>query len=195
MITRGTATARDDLTVLRGQTWIGLTSGSEGDSVVTALSPEIADPATRQQSAVVHWVDVRWTAPPATAALPGSRPRLTTHVMRKSSGAPIAGWLVRYTIAGGPPAGFSPGGLTDIEVPTDALGSATVEIVQPTPALGANQITVRLARPAGATGERLEIGSGSTQVTWTPTSPPAAPAPPPLPRCNRRRDRHSFHHP
>ena len=33
--------------------------------------PEIADPALRQQTAVVHWVDVRRLAPPAGAALPG----------------------------------------------------------------------------------------------------------------------------
>jgi hypothetical protein len=177
VITRGTSSAHDDLTILRGQTWIGLTSAVEGDTVVTALAPEIADPATRQQTAVIHWIDVRWVAPPPNAAAPGSRVRLVTRVARQSNGAPIPGWLVRYSIAGGPSVAFVANGLSEIEVPTDAAGLAVVELAQPAPALGLNQVMVRLARPAGVSGSRLEIGTGATQVTWT-TSPPLAAATP-----------------
>lgn len=181
VITRGTSSAHDDLTILRGQTWIGLTSSSEGDTVVTALGPEIADPAMRQQSAVVHWVDVRWLTPPAGAALPGSRIKLTTQVTRASSGAPLAGSAVRYIVSGGPPAAFAGNGLAEIETPTDALGQSTVELTQPTPVAGVNLITVRLTRPATPGGDRLEIGSGATQITWTTNPPPAASAATPQP--------------
>jgi uncharacterized repeat protein (TIGR01451 family) len=130
---------------------------------------------------VIHWVDVRWVAPPAAAAMPGTRHTLTTRVTRQSSGAPLSGWLVRYTVAGGPPAAFAPNSSAEIEMATDAGGQASVEIVQPTPAAGVNPITVHLVRPAGPNGERLDIGTGSTLLTWTSAAPPASAiaAPPP----------------
>lgn len=177
VITRGTPSARNDLTILRGQTWIGLASATEGDTVVTALSPAIADPVTRQQTAVIHWVDIRWIAPPPVAVLPGARQVLTTRVTRQSSGVPLSGWLVRYTVSGGPPAGFAPSGTAEIEIPTDAAGQASAEILQPSPAIGANSITVRLTRPAGPSGEPLVIGTGSTVVNWTNAPPSAVAAP------------------
>jgi len=180
VITRGTASARDDLTILRGQTWIGLTSAVEGDCVVTAMSPAIDNPSTRQQTAVIHWVDVLWKAPPSAAALPGTRTALTTRVLRKTSGAPLSGWLVRYTISGGPPAGFAPNGAAQVEVMTDAQGQATAEVVQPAPAAGVNPITIQLVRPAIAGCERLDIGTGTTLLTWTTSAPPVTAIPVPV---------------
>ncbi len=105
---------------------------------------------------------------------------MTTRVLRKTSGTPLAGWLVRYTISGGPPAGFAPNGATQIEVPTDAQGQATAEVVQPSPATGVNPITVQLVRPAIAGCERLDIGTGTTLLTWTTSPPPVSLAPLPV---------------
>ena len=180
VITRGTASPRDDLTILRGQTWIGLTSAVEGDCVVTALSPAIDNPSTRQQTAVIHWVDVLWKSPPPTAALPGARAALTTRGFAKNIRR-TACRLARSLHDQRRPAGrLAPNGAAQLEVPTDAQGQAIAEVVQPAPATGVNPITVQLVRPAIAGCERLDIGTGTTLLTWTTSAPPVSAIPSPV---------------
>ena len=90
--------------------------------------------------------------------------------MRQTNQCPCPGWVVKYTITGGPPAGFSPDGASSIEVATDAAGQANAEIFQKSPAHGTNQIGIEVIRPAelpGAGGQRMTVGSGSTMQTWT----------------------------
>ena len=57
LVARGAGTQLGDLTVGRGQTWITISSPNEGASYVTALAPELENWATRQQTAVIHWID------------------------------------------------------------------------------------------------------------------------------------------
>ncbi len=73
----------------------------------------------------------------------------------------MSGWLVRYEITGGPPAGFSPDGGPVIEVAVDEQGRGG-EIIQPQPLAGTNQISIqvirrppRMPRAAACRGDRF----------------------------------------
>ncbi len=167
VLTRGTPNPSDNVSVLRGQTWISVGSAVEGTGTITASAPEVGNPATRQQTAVIHWVDARWTAPANAIVATGARHTLTSTVSRQTTGAPIAGWKVRYEITGGPSAGFAPDGTRSTELVTNAQGQAAAEIMQSQPEAGTSVVAVRLTRPAAAGVEELLIGSTTTQITWT----------------------------
>lgn len=169
-LTRGTPTGNDDVCVLRGQTWITVASSTEGTSYVTAYAPDVPAWDLRKQSAVIHWIDAQWRFPPPAINPAGTRHALTTTVTRHSDQSPHAGWIVRYEIVGGPPAGFAPDGTQAAEVRTDTNGQATVEIFQTQAAGGTNQISIQVIRPEGLpgqAGQRLVIGRGSTTATWS----------------------------
>ncbi len=169
-LTRGTPTETDDLIVLRGQTWISVTSPAEGTSYVSAFSPEVHGWDGRLRTSRVHWVDAQWSFPPPAVNPAGSSHTLTTTVLRQSDRTPIEGWRVRYEILDGPAAGFAPGGATVTEVPTNELGQASVEVVQQQIAGGTNTIRVEIIRPGnapGASGRRMSIATGTTTKTWS----------------------------
>ncbi|NQU25341.1 MAG: DUF11 domain-containing protein [Candidatus Nealsonbacteria bacterium] len=169
-LTRGTATVADDVRVVPGQGWITLTSPVEGTSKVTVFAPDVYSWESRTRSATVHWVDAQWCIPPPAINPAGTTHVFTTCVVRQSDRNPCAGWLVRYEIVDGPPAGFAPDGAQSIEVPTDGAGQASVQISQKAAQPGTNRIAVAIIRPAalgGPGGTRLEVGSGSTLKTWT----------------------------
>ena len=50
---------------------------------------------------------------------------------------------------------------------TNAAGQASVEMFQPQPARGTNNITIQVIRPQGPGSPPLVVGSGSTLKTWT----------------------------
>jgi len=169
-LTRGTATVADDVRVLRGQGWITLTSQVEGTSNVTVFAPDVYGWDARTRAATVHWVDAQWQIPPPAINPAGTAHVFTSCVVRQSDRSPCVGWLVRYEIVDGPPAGFAPDGAQSIEVPTDAAGQASAEIFQKAAQPGTNRIAVEIIRPAalgGLGGTRLMVGSGSTLKTWT----------------------------
>jgi len=156
--------------VLRGQGWITLTSMVEGTSHVTVVAPEVYGWDARLKSAMVHWIDaaIQYPAPAINQA--GTRHVFTTTVPRQTNHTPCEGWRVKYTIAGGPPAGFAPDGIQTIEAPTNSAGQASAEIFQQQPAHGTNRITMEVIRPGelpGAAGRRLTVGTGATTMTWT----------------------------
>lgn len=168
-LTRGTPTPADDLPVQRGQAWISLTSPVEGTSHVTVHAPGVHNWDGHVQTAAVHWVDAEFVYPPPAINPAGSKHVFTTIVSRHSTQAPVEGWRVRYEITGGPPAGFAPDGAKVVEIPTNELGQASVEIYQLEPAPGTNTVGIQVIRPADASagGERFVVGSGSTQKTWS----------------------------
>lgn len=169
-LTRGTPAAGDDVAVLRGQTWISVTSASEGTSLVTAFAPSVYGWKPRKQTATVHWVDAQWRLPPPAINPAGTSHVFTTSVTRHTDGSPCVGWLVRYEIADGPAAGFAPDGAQAAEAVTDANGQASIEIFQKEPASGTNRVAIQVIRPAalgGVAGQRLVVGSGSTTKTWS----------------------------
>ena len=88
---------------------------------------------------------------------------------------------MRYEVAGGPAAGFSPSGSPTIEVVTNSAGEAPAEIFQQSAAPGTNQIAISILRPANADvqGRQVPVGSGSTLQSWT-TGDATAPYSPPM---------------
>jgi len=169
-LTRGNADPGDDVEVLRGQTWISVTSPQEGTTYVTAFSPDVFSWDLHKQTATVHWVDAQWQLPAPAINPAGTSHTLTTTVMKQSNQAPCVGWIVRYQIVGGPPAGFKPDGESAVEVATDSQGRATAEIFQGEPVAGTNVIQIQVIRPgqlAGGNGKRLIVGCGSTTKTWS----------------------------
>ncbi|MEX2119289.1 MAG: DUF11 domain-containing protein [Pirellulales bacterium] len=177
-LTRGTPSPADDVPVLRGQAWLSVTSPIEGTSYVTAYAPGVYGWDSRQQTATIHWVDAQWSLPPPAVQTVGGRHVLTTTVLRHSTQAPAEGYRVRYQIVSGPAAGFAPQGAQMVEVATNALGQAAVELFQTEPAAGTNVVAIEITRPPGAPGDQsLVLGSGSTQISWS--SPVAAPSAPP----------------
>ncbi|MGA2063865.1 MAG: hypothetical protein ABSG86_02800 [Thermoguttaceae bacterium] len=193
-LSRGTGNPADDIVVAPGQGWITVSSPVEGTSHVTVHAPDVVCPNAAMQSAIIHWIDVQCGFPAPANNPAGTRHVFTTTVSRQSNCTPHAGWIVRYEIMGGPPAGFSPDGAPSIEAPTNAAGQASVEIFQAQPAEGTNPIRIQVFRPgephAGAPGgmppgpgdARLLVQTGCTQKTWSAaalsvckTGPPTAP--------------------
>ncbi|MEK6237829.1 MAG: hypothetical protein N2C14_24225, partial [Planctomycetales bacterium] len=160
LLHRGNANPADDVTVLRGQAWVSVTSAVEGTSHVTAFAPGVCAWEHRKDTAQVHWVDAEWAFPPPAVAAAGTRHRFTTTVTRHSNHGPVAGWIVRYEIVGGPAARFAPGGEQAVEVPTDASGQATAEILPSSSEGGTTAIRIQVIRPADAAGggERVVLG-------------------------------------
>ncbi len=169
-VKRGPSAPTEEIAILPGQGWIKITSPIEGISSVAVTASKIVSPAERTKTATIYWTDATWRFPPPAINPAGEKHVFTTTVMRQTNQCPSPGWLVKYTITGGPPAGFSPDGASSIEVATDAAGQANAEIVQKSPAHGTNQIGIEVIRPAelpGAGGQRMTIGTGSTMQTWT----------------------------
>jgi len=166
-LTRGTPSTEDDVCVLRGQSWISVTSPVEGSSLVTAFAPSVYGWEQRKQTATIHWVDAQWRFPPPAINPAGTRHVFTTTVMRQTDQSPCAGWRVRYQIADGPAAGFAPSGAQSIDVETNAMGQASAEIFQQRPAPGTNRINIQVIRPASPGSQQITVGMGSTMKTWS----------------------------
>ncbi len=187
----GTATPLDDIRIQSGQAWVTVTSPIEGTTHVTAFAPAVTAWDRRQQTASIYWIDAQWRLPSPAIANLGGRSTLSTIVSRQSNGVGLAGWQVRYEIAGGPEAGFAPDGAPSIVAVTSETGEASAEILQKQDAAGVNQVNVQVIRPAGVGGQspQLTVGSGATSLTWTgaagsmpadvPTATPTPPSTPP----------------
>jgi uncharacterized repeat protein (TIGR01451 family) len=169
-VKRGPSAPNEEIAILPGQGWIKITSPIEGISTVSVTASKIVNPADRTKTATIYWTDATWRFPPPAINPAGEKHVFTTTVMRQTNQCPSPGWVVKYTVTGGPPAGFSPDGASSIEVATDAAGQANAEIFQKSPAHGTNQISIEVIRPAelpGAGGQRMTVGTGSTMQTWT----------------------------
>ncbi len=169
-LTRGTPDPGDDLVIQPGQAWVSVSSAMEGTSYVSAYAPSVVPGGQRRQTAKIQWVDAQWTFPAPGIQSAGSRHSLTTTVVGRSDGRPRRGWVVRYEIVDGPPAGFVPDGAKVAEVATNEAGQATVELVQPQPTAGTNRIQIQILRPSAGGGPesgRLALASGMTTCTWS----------------------------
>jgi uncharacterized repeat protein (TIGR01451 family) len=175
-LSRGTGNPADDILVAPGQGWITVSSPVEGTSHVTVHAPDVVCPNAAMQSAVIEWIDAQFGYPAPANNPAGTRHVFTTTVLRQSNRCPHVGWIVRYEIVGGPPAGFAPDGGLAVEVPTNAAGQASAEIFQAQPAEGSNPIRIQVIRPAeprtggapaGSGDARLVVSSGCTQKTWS----------------------------
>jgi len=181
---RGTPDPGDDVCVARGQGWVSLTSPVEGTSHVSVHAPEVHAWQCRTRTATVHWIDAQFNFPSPAINRAGTVHPLVTTVTRQSDGTPLPGWIVRYRILSGPSAVLGAEGGQSVEVPTDASGRATVDLLQIEPAAGTNTIGVEIFRPGRVPGApasgadcagcgpagRLLVGNSTTTKTWTAAS-------------------------
>jgi uncharacterized repeat protein (TIGR01451 family) len=178
VITRGTSTKADDLPIRKGQTWISLTSPSEGTSKVTALAPDSDVWDKRRQTATIYWVDASWQFPVPQTVISGEEVRLVTRVMKAEGFMPAEGWIVRYRVLNPEFALFMPTKAEKAEVQVDSNGVAQVVIVNGSfpganqPPFGTVMIEIEVVKPAdGALNmPELPIARGTTTVTWSAAS-------------------------
>lgn len=167
VLDRGTPNPADDVFLQKGQSWISVTSPTEGASHVVVWTPKEQNWDNRRATATIYWVDATWRFPPSATARAGQPHPLTT-VLTRSNGDPIAGWIVRYEVMDGPPAGFSRG-VTAVEVRSDAAGRATADIMPSSPEPGVTSVRVQIIRPSTSRGEspQMVVGQGAVGVQWT----------------------------
>lgn len=174
-ITRGTARTDDDLPIRKGQTWLSLSSPTEGVSKVTVMAPESEAWDKRRQTATIYWVDARWEFPQPQQANSGEPITLVTKVQRADGLVPAEGWLVRYRSLNPEVARFLPQYGEIFEKNVDRNGNAVVQLVNqlqpgtPTKKNATALIEVEVVRPSQANENmpELPLGRGTVQVTWT----------------------------
>jgi uncharacterized repeat protein (TIGR01451 family) len=161
---RGTPEPNDDVRISRGDAWVTVTSPCEGTSLVTAYTPTLEQ--FNRVTVNVYWVDAQFVFPPPAAVEPGRAHTLTTSVLRRSDGAPLAGWTVRYDVANGASLGYEGGNF--VEATTDAAGRASVEVSPVSAGGGTTNVGVTVIRPAGgALGlPAYPLGRGATTIAW-----------------------------
>lgn len=170
LITRGNRDPRDDVKLEKGQTWITLSSPSEGVSRVTVLAPESDCWDQRKSTATIYWVDASWQFPSAQIVPKGTPVDLTTRVTRSDKVLPAKGWKVRYEIQQPEFATFEgTGGSSVVEVNVDDSGNATATLVPVPGTSGTTAVTMQVIRPGGVSDNLpdLTLGSGQTYVTWS----------------------------
>ncbi len=174
LITRGNLNPNDDVPLDKGQTWLSLSSPSEGVSRVTVLAPESDCWDQRKATATIYWIDARWQFPTPQPVLAGTPVTLSTRVTRSEGSLPARGWTVRYEMLN-PELGLFANGKTIMEATVDGSGNATVEII---PARGPQGnfmsgtaiVQANVVRPNGVNNDNmpdLPLGSGQIFVTWS----------------------------
>jgi hypothetical protein len=180
---RGTPDPRDDIQLLRGDAVVTVTSCAEGCTTVTACAAEMA--GLNQASATIQWVDADWVFPLNCANEEVGRPHvLTTTVARRSNGAPLPGWVVKYNVASGASLGY--GGGNTVEQVTDVNGRASVEVSPSDASGGVATVGIAILAPpstAAGSAQPLELSRTTSMITWrtgiAPTPVPASAAPAP----------------
>ena len=177
LITRGTQRVDDDIQLKEGQTWLSISSPSEGVSRVTVLAPESELWDQRRQTATIYWVDAQWEFPQPQIARSGDAINLLTRVTKAENLKPAAGWTVLYTIVDPSVAVFAPPADPNAvkvsgnsaRVTVDANGQANVQITAPPGSRGTTPVVIEVIRPAEPSDNLPEIllGRGQTVVTFS----------------------------
>ena len=157
-----------------GQTWCVISSAIEGETVVTAYAPDIADPELNRVFIKAHWVDARWQFPQPAAAKAGTDFTFATKVDRRSSSEPVANYRVRYTIldeepatAVYPVAGQRAGMPRSVTVDTDADGVARANVVELKPDFGSNRIGIEVLKlDSTEPGRFVVVAKSETKIDW-----------------------------
>ncbi len=171
VITRGTPSPADDISVLSGQSWVSVTSPTEGSSHISVLAPDAENWDQRRQTATIYWVDVQWVLPAPAMAM-ASQPHTLTTIIRRSSGKPAPGWIVRYEIGDANVTGCADGSQRVLEATSNENGMASVNLV----AANKNEqvrILCKIIRPVRLDDDlpRMVVGQGWTTVTWSASDP------------------------
>ena len=174
MITRGTSRQDDDLPIRKGQTWLSLSSPSEGVSKVTVMAPDSDAWDKRRQTATIYWIDAGWVFPQPQMVMSETAATLVTKVTRADGVAPAEGWIVRYRSLNPDVARFLPSYAEVSEQRVDAYGLAKVDAInmlqpgQITRKNGTALIEIEIVRPpdSGSNIPDLQISRGTAEVTW-----------------------------
>ncbi len=170
LITRGNDDARDDVNLEKGQTWLSISSPSEGTSHVTVLAPESDCWDQRKATATIYWVDARWVFPGSQIVPKGTTVDLTTRVTRSGGSLPARGWKVRYEVLQPELASFvGTGGASVVEINVDDSGNATAQLEPRAGTTGTTAVNMQVIRPGGDRDNipTMTLGSGQTFVTWS----------------------------
>jgi uncharacterized repeat protein (TIGR01451 family) len=182
LITRGTPGKADDIKLLEGQTWLSISSPSEGVSRVTALAPDSDIWDQRRQTATIYWVDAQWEFPQPQSLNSGGAATLVTRVTKAENLKPATGWDVVYTIVDPTVAQFAPpgdmgSGRVQISgnaaiVKVDENSQATIQLTAPPGTRGTTAVVIEVFRPAEPSDNlpRLLLGRGQTFVTFSSPS-------------------------
>lgn len=174
MITRGTSRRDDDLPIRKGQTWLSLSSPSEGVSKVTVMAPDSDAWDKRRQTATIYWIDASWVFPQPQMAMSGAPATLVTKVLRADGLAPAEGWIVRYRSLNPDVARFLPSYAEISEQRVDANGFARVDAInmlqpgQISRTNGTALIEIEIVRPpeTGSSIPDLQIARGTAEISW-----------------------------
>jgi len=174
-ITRGTAKTDDDLPIRLGQTWLSLSSPTEGVSKVTVMAPDSEAWDQRRQTATIYWVDASWEFPRVQMAPSGQSIQLVTKVFRSGGFAPADGWIVRYRSLNPDIARFLPQYGEVFEKQVDRNGNAVVDVVNMLQSgiiskpNGSALIEVEVVRPPQGSENmpELPIGRSTVEISWT----------------------------
>lgn len=173
VLTRGTPKPDDDVNILKGQSWLSITSASQGTSYVHLVAPDAKNWDQRRQTATIHWVDVKW-AFPLHAILDAGQPHTLSTTVTRNSGKPLVNWIVRYEVVDGTGTGFLHNGqsVTKIDVTTDANGQGVAQLAPMTKS-GTSRINVKIIRPSKEDDDlpQMVVGQGWTSVTWSAADP------------------------
>ncbi|MBC7855014.1 MAG: DUF11 domain-containing protein [Pirellulaceae bacterium] len=168
VITRGTPSRMDDVALEKGQSWISVTSPTEGTTSITVWAPAEGNWEKRRQTATILWVDAKWRypAPAIVRSGAGGRHILTTKVTR-GNGAPISDFTVQYEVLEGPEAGFGAAGQKVFNAPHTGGGNYSAELLSKSGQSGVTTVAVRIFRPAQGSFPEMLVGQGLTSITWS----------------------------
>jgi uncharacterized repeat protein (TIGR01451 family) len=169
VITRGTPQKNDDIQLRDGETWLSISSPSEGVSRVTVLAPDSECWDQRRQTATIYWIDADWQFPAPQVGRSGEVIQLVTRVTKSENFVPAEGWIVRYTIADPSVAAFVGSSSPTLAVPVNANGQAIAQLTSVAGGRGTSPILIDVISPARPTDNlpELTIGSGQTLVTFS----------------------------
>ena len=141
-------------TVSAGQTWCVISSAVEGQTIVHAYAPEIADSHLNRILVRLNWVDARWQFPKSASARVGTEQILTTAITQANDRSATSPYRVRYTLINEGPEGslyLTPAQRAEkareVIVPVDAEGLARIRLASLKPEAGTNRVRVEVLRP------------------------------------------------
>ncbi|MSR52930.1 MAG: DUF11 domain-containing protein [Gemmataceae bacterium] len=163
----------DEFTIGPGQTWCVVSGAIEGETVVTAYAPAVADWSRNRAYSRIQWTEAGLIFPAPVTARAGGELSLTTRVQK--AGGLAEGYRVRYKIADGPAAALTARGgpvddVTEATTTVNEEGFARVTITQPLPSAGKTRVDIEIVKPNPDDPTKFTVVSkGETTVTWQET--------------------------
>jgi len=160
----------DEFTIGPGQTWCVVSGAIEGETVVTAYAPAIADWSKNRAYSRIQWTEAGLIFPAPVTARAGGELSLSTRV-QKAGGLP-EGYRVRYKISDGPAAALTVRGgpvddVTEATTMVNEDGYARVMIAQPLPSAGKTRVAIEVVKQNTDDPTKFTVVSkGETTVTW-----------------------------